>query len=374
MKVALVYDRVNKIGGAERVLEVLHEIWPNAPLYTSIYKKEKAHWANKFKIITSFLQKLKFIPHEFLPNLMGKAFKSFDLGQYDMVISISSAEGKYLQIKNPTKHISYCLTPTRYLWSGYFDYLKTPGFGFFNKIIKVWFVMMAPLMRMRDFEEVQKIHNFIAISKEVQSRILKYYRRKSIVIYPPVFFSDKDIYPTKNFKQSKAYTFTNNYYLIVSRLVPYKQIDLAIHVFNKLQDKNLIIVGTGSDEVRLKKMSKNNIIFTGEINDNELIKYYFNCLALIFTGIEDFGLTSLEAQNFKKPVFCRNLGGCQETVLPGKTGELFCNEKELEKLIINFDKNKYYKQYFEENLLRFSKEKFKRDFSDRIEKLWKTAK
>ncbi len=357
MKIGIIYDRVNKIGGAERVLEILHEIWPDAPLYTSICDLEKAPWAKKFQVKTSFLQWFKFLPHEILPNLMPAAFSGFNFNEYDVVLSVSSAEAKYIKVSSENIHINYCLTPTRYLWSGYFDYLKTPGFGAFDKIAKMFLLIFAPLMRMKDFEVAQKIDKFIAISEEVKLRIWKYYRRKSTVVYPPVSFEEKrgirEIGERGEIRKK-----AEKYFLIVSRLVPYKQIDMAIRVFNDL-DKSLIIVGTGVNEARLKKKAKDNIIFKGQVSDNELSKLYNECVALIYPGIEDFGLTSLEAQAFYKPVICNKRGGTKETLIIGKTGEVFKDKEELKKIVLDFKKEKYRKIDFDENLKRFNKERFK---------------
>lgn len=355
MKVALVYDRVNKIGGAERVLDVLHEMYPEAPLYTSVCNFNKAPWAKKFKIKTSFLQTISFSPHELLPNLMPRAFKSFDFSEYDTVISVSSAESKYVKVKGKTQHICYCLTPTRYLWSGYFDYLKNPGFGIWNGIVRTFFVIFAPLMRMKDFDEVQYVDKFVAISEEVKRRILKFYRRESVVVYPPVNFGG--IGEIGEIRETGGAG--KNYFLIVSRLVPYKQIDLAIRVFNDLPNKKLIIVGTGSEEGRLKKMARANTIFKGKVDDEELAALYNNCAALIYPGVEDFGLTSLEAQALNKPVICNARGGVRETLVIGKTGEVFNTKDELKQRVVNFDKNKYQIQDFQNNLQGFSKEEFR---------------
>ncbi len=361
MKVALVYDRINKIGGAERILLVLHEIFPQAPLYTSVYDLKKAPWTKEFEIHPSFLQFIKCLPHEILPNLMPRAFAGFDFKEFDVVISVSSAEAKYLNIdRNKTRHINYCLTPTRYLWSGYFSYLINPGFGRWGSLIKFFFVIFAPFMRMNDFEEAQKVDKFIAISKEVQTRIKKYYRRQAKLVLPPLSFVDK-----KERKDAAAIDIKEKYFLIVSRLVPYKQIDLAIRVFNEI-GKPLVIVGAGTDEARLKKMAKDNIIFIRKVKDDRLTKIYYNCEALIYPGIEDLGLTALEAQLFRKPVLCNTSGGTKETIVIGKTGEVFNGEEQLKNIVLHFDKNKYQVQDFQNNLLRFSKEKFKRDFEKEI--------
>lgn len=369
MKVALVYDRANKIGGAERVLEVLHEIFPEAPLYTSLVDFKKAPWAVKFQVKTSFLQKIKFVPHEILPNLMPLAFKSFNLTSYDLVISVTSAEAKYLKLKRPTKHICLCLTPTRYLWNNYFGYLDNPGFGEWSCVVRTFFLIFAPLMRMRDFEEANKVDEFLAISKEVRARIWKYYRRKAQVVCPPVSFGERTggigrIGEIGGMGEVRVVDMRKkDYFLIVSRLVPYKKIDLAIRVFNGLSEKTLIVVGVGSEETRLKKIAQGNVIFTGLVGDKELATLYNNCEALIFPGIEDFGLTSLEAQAFGKPVICNARGGARETIVIGETGEVFHDERELKNIISNFDKRKYKAEDFQRNRLRFSKEEFKKQIN-----------
>jgi glycosyltransferase involved in cell wall biosynthesis len=366
MRIALIYDRANKIGGAERVLETIHKIWPDAPLFTSICNPNKAPWTRNFNVKTSFLQLIRFLPHEILPNLMPLAFQSFDFKKYDVLLSVSSSEGKYLRVKKPKVHIDYCLTPTRYLWSGYFDYLKNPGMGCLDFIAKIWFTISSPLMRIKDFQEAQKIDEFVAISKEVQSRIKKYYRRESEVVYPPVVIRGGGEIEGVGLNIEEK-----NYFLIVSRLVPYKEIDLAIRVFNNLPNEKLIIVGIGSEEKRLKKMAKSNIIFKGKVADSELKSYYQRCLGLIFPGVEDLGLTSLEAQSFNRPVICRQEGGTKETVVIGKTGEIFNDEKSLESIIKRFDKNKYSEEDFKNNLAKFKEESFILRFKNLIENIWK---
>lgn len=364
MNLALIYDRVNKIGGAERLLTALHEIWPEAPLYSAIYNPRKAKWADNFTVRTSFIQYVKWIPHEFLPWLMPRAFRSFNLNGYDIILSVSSAEAKFINKPKKALHVNYCLTPTRYLWSGYFDYLKNPGFGRLNFLARFFLVVLAPFLRMADFTAASKIDFFLSISQEVQKRVMKYYRQKSVVIYPPC--------PIKNNPDVSVKPKTKEeFFLIVSRLVPYKKIELAINVFTRLH-KKLVIVGEGSQKKILQKMAGNNIIFTGKIDDSSLKRYYETCQALIYPNIEDFGLAALEAQEFEKPVICRKSGGTCETVAVGKTGEVFETENELAQIIDNFNIKKYKQEDFKNNLAKFSREEFADKLKSFIKKIWES--
>ncbi|MEK7451049.1 MAG: glycosyltransferase, partial [Patescibacteria group bacterium] len=256
--------------------------------------------------------------------------------------------------KPGTLHICYCLTPTRYLWSAYNDYFKNPYFKFISKPVVAY-------LRTWDKIAAQRPDTYLAISKEVQKRIKKYYNRDSEVVYPPVEFGrglthvprDARSSSSQNFKSflrslseslpsakipnSIGSTFSSlgsdqpaPYFLIVSRLVPYKRIGLAIKTFNKLK-MPLKIIGTGSELRKLKAIAKSNIEFLGYLTQEELVGYYKGCQALIFPGIEDFGLTILEAQSFGKPVIAFRGGGALETIIDGKTG-IFFNKQTVESL------------------------------------------
>jgi glycosyltransferase involved in cell wall biosynthesis len=307
MKVALVYDKINKWGGAERVLLALHKLFPDAPLYTSIYDREKTPWANVFEIRTSFLQHFPFANHhELYAFLMPLAFESFNFDEFDLVISVTSEAAKGIVTKPETKHICYCLTPTRYLWSGYNEYFKNPLLKFISEPTVLYLKFWDKIASSRP-------DAFIAISKEVQSRIKKYYKRESELIYPPLALDNGPV--------GKVSAVTP-YFLIVSRLVSYKRIDLAIKTFNKLK-LPLKIIGTGAEMNRLKRMAGPTIKFLGNLTDKELVRYYSDCRALVFPGIEDFGLTVLEAQSFGKPIIAFKAGGALETIIEGKTGIFF---------------------------------------------------
>lgn len=368
MKVALVYDRVNKWGGAERLLLALHEIFPDAPLYTSVYSVKKAPWAEVFpKVIPSFLQKFPFSTyHELYAPLMPLAFESFNFNKYDLVISVTSEAAKGIITTPNTTHICYMLTPTRYLWSGYKDYFK-------NEWIRFLATPIVEYLRFWDKQAAQRPDRIIAISEEVKKRIKKYYGRSSQVIYPPVMLDNRGLINPRpsNFKNPSSIIHhppSEPYYLIVSRLVPYKRIDIAIRAFNKL-GLPLKIVGTGSQKNRLKAMAGPNIEFLGNLTDAELVKYYKKCVALVFPGKEDFGLTVLEAQNFGKPVIAFEGGGVKETVISKKTGLFFSpqTEKALMEKIKEFQSTSFDSKDARKQAKKFDIENFKRRFLEVIE-------
>ena len=358
MKVALVYDRVNKFGGAERVLLMLHQLFPDAPLYTLVYDKEKAKWASEINVVPTFLNKLPFLrnKHELLAPISPLAFETHDLSRYEVVISITSSDSKSVITRPDTLHICYCLTPTRYYWSG------EEGYGQDIKM-KLLPGMIKKYLRTVDLLTSQRPDEYIAISNEVSRRIKKYYLTDSHIVYPSIedkFYTDS---PLK--KDARKY------YLIVSRLVPYKKVDLAIKAFNFLQ-KRLIIVGTGSEVDKLKKMAMDNIEFVGSVTDEELIKYYSKAKAVIFPQDEDFGLVPLEAQACGTPVIAYAKGGALETVEEGKTG-LFFGEQTEDSLIEAVKKFEELEiNYFDcvDQAKKFSQSKFMDNFSGKVAELW----
>jgi glycosyltransferase involved in cell wall biosynthesis len=358
MKIAFVYDRINKIGGAERILQALHEIWPQAPFYTAVYSADKASWAKDLKIKTSFLQRIPFAKnhHEFFPNFTPIAFEQFDFSDFDLVLSITSAEAKSIVTGTNTLHVCYCLTPTRYLWSGKDDYENQGLKGLLLKI-------NGPAMRVQDFIAAQRVDEFLAISNTVKTRIQKYYHRDSHVIYPPV-----NIPLLK--PHIKSLDIPKPFYLVVSRLVPYKKIDIIVKAFNQMK-KNLVIIGVGSDLVKLKKMAGSTIFFQEELTDEELCRYYMQCQSVIFASDEDFGIVPVEAQSFGKPVIAYQKGGATET-LTNETA-VFFREQTKEVLIdavkkfesIQIDSLKCIK-----NAQRFSKDIFKTNIKKYLENCW----
>lgn len=369
-KIALVYDRVNKWGGAERILQALRELFPGSPLYTAVYNAKKAPWANVFAIKPSFLQKIPLTSgkHELLPLLTPVAFENFNFDKFDIVISVTSEAAKGLITKPSTRHICYCLTPTRYLWSGYGEYFKNPVLRTISK---------PAINYLRNWDKVaaHRPDFYIAISKEVQRRIKEYYGKESEVVYPPVQLSsgdnllesdlsDKQSASEHNKKQ------TTDYFLVVSRLVPYKRIDIAIKACNDL-NLTLKIIGTGSDEKRLKSLSGPTIQFLGNVTDKDLVHYYTKCRALIFPGFEDFGLVMAEAQSFGKPVIAFKAGGALEIIKEKKTGIFFMPQtsEALANALNNLDAYRISSKDCIKQAQNFSKVKFKQDFLKAVERL-----
>jgi len=356
MKTALVYDRVNKWGGAERVLLALHEMFPDAPLYTSVYDEKKAYWAKVFpKVYTSFLQHIPFAKsnHELFGWLMLFAFESFSFDNYDLVISVTSEAAKGIITKPHTKHICYMLTPTRYLWSHYDLYFK-------NKLLRFISKPIVNYLRVWDKIAAQRPDKIIAISNEVKNRIKKYYGRDSEIIFPPVETPEVAIV---NHSRS-------GYFLVVSRLVAYKRIDLAVKAFNKLK-LPLIIVGSGSEYFKLKSIAKKNIKFAGQVTEEELIEYYKGAKALIMPQEEDFGITAVEAQSLGVPVIAFKKGGALNTVIDKRTGIFFLKQEvdSLASAVAQFNERPIFdRPSLVENARRFSKENFKMTFLDFLNK------
>lgn len=373
MKTAIVYDRVNKWGGAEQVLLALHEIFPKAPLYTSVYNKKTAKWAEVFpQIHTSFLQNIPFAKtnHEYFAPLMPLVFESFNFDEFDLVITVTSEAAKGIITKPKTKHICYCLTPTRYLWSGYGQYFKGATFK----------GVAAPLIKyFRKWDKVagQRPDHMIAISTAVQKRIKKYYGRESEINYPPVDIEKFQISNNKiqtNSKLQITKPKQQEYYLIVSRLVSYKKVDLVVEAFNDL-GKRLIVVGTGRQQGYLKRIAKDNIEFRGFVDGEELVSLYQNAKAFIYPQEEDFGITAVEAQAAGVPVIAYKKGGAIDTVLDSKTGIFFTPQTvdRLVKAVKKLDKIEFDQSDIIKNVNRFSKEIFRENFRKYIDKVMKSS-
>lgn len=356
LKVAIVYDRVNKFGGAERVLLVLHEMFPDAPLFTSVYDKKNAKWAKLFpNVYTTFLQNLKFVRnnHQLFGWLMPLAFEQLNFDEYDLVITVTSEAAKGIVTTNKTLHVCYCLTPTRYLWSSSKFYSNNPpGKLRFIPFYKYISIPLISYLRWWDTVASNRPDKIIAISTEVKNRISRYYKRDSEVIFPPI---------TLNKDDKKDDSKDSNAYVIVGRFEPYKRLDLVIDVFNEI-GKPLIVAGSGSEIHRQKRRAKNNISFIDNPTDSQLSSIYGNAKAFIMPQDEDFGITSIEAQSFGVPVIAFKKGGAIDTVIDKKTG-LFFNYQttnNLKQAIANFDTISFNRNYIKKHAEIFSKERFKR--------------
>jgi glycosyltransferase involved in cell wall biosynthesis len=360
MKVALVHDFLNQVGGAEKVLQVFHELYPKAPIFTITYdRSETGKTFDSMDIRTSFIQRLPGGPKRYKWYLawMPAAIEQFDLSSYDIVLSDCSAYSKGVVTKPKTLHVCYCHSPTRYLWSdthAYTEELKQPS------IIKRALPIILNRIRVWDRLASERVDEFIANSDNVASRIKKYYNRESAVIYPPV--------ETKKFKTSEK---IGDYYLTVSRLRPYKRVDLAIEAFNALEFP-LKVVGTGEEYKKLRKLAKKNIEFLGPASDEEKNKLLASCIAFIHPQEEDFGIAAVEAMAAGRPVVAYRKGGALETVKEGITGEFFEDQTpwSLVDAVREFKPEKYDSQKIRELALNFDISIFKREIKKFVDEVY----
>lgn len=309
MRVCLVYDRLNKVGGAEAVLTQFARLYPEVDWYTSVWDPEKAPFSRGWRVHTSWLSRIPWLRthHEWIPFLMPSIFESFDFSAYDLVISVSSEGAKGIITKPETLHVNYCLTPTRYLHSHKDEYLTNWLYRSIARWLRKW-----------DLVASSRPDQMIAISTQVKKRIKDVYKRESEIIYPPI---DTQKFAQTGKPENRKTGVLKNYYLTVSRLVGYKKIDLLVKTFNQ-NNLPLVIVGTGSEYKKLKKQAKENIRFVGHIDDGQLVEYYKNCKAFLHAGEEDFGIAMCEALACGKPVIAYHLGGASDIVQDGVTGIL----------------------------------------------------
>jgi glycosyltransferase involved in cell wall biosynthesis len=316
---ALVHDWLNQMGGAENVLEEMVSLFPGAPVYTSMFAPHRMPAAyQSWPIRTTFMQRLPGVTshHQAYLPVYPLAFGRMDLSSYDLVLSNKSGFCHGVRTQNGSRraiHACYCLTPTRFLWL-YEQYREREQLGDgLNHVLQP----VLALLRRWDWTAAQRVDHFIAISEEVRQRIQNIYGRDSIVIHPPV--------DTERFTPDPSVP-VGDYYLIVSRLIPYKRIDLAVQAFNQLPDEKLIIVGDGRDRAALEAQAAPNICFKGRLPLEQLVELMRGCKAFLFPGLEDFGIAPVEAMSAGRPVIAYAGGGALDTVVPGVTGEHFSSQ------------------------------------------------
>ncbi|MAG28614.1 glycosyl transferase [bacterium] len=347
MNVALVHDHLNQIGGAERVVLDMHKIWPKAPLYTLVHDKNKVKdFFNSLEIKTSFIQKLPLsLSHlRWYLSLMPTAVESFNLSEYDVILSSASAFGKGAIAPPNALHICYCHTPTRYLWSDAHTYAsEVGGGGLIGKILP--FVLHR--LRMWDFLASQRVDYFIANSQFVADRIKRYYNRESVIMYPPVDTLGYPVVPKMN------------YFVLVSRLRPYKKVDIAIRAFNRL-NMPLVIVGDGEERKNLEAISASNIYFTGNVDESIKKKLLAGALGFIHPQEEDAGIAAIEAMAAGTPVIAFDAGGARETIIQDVTGMKFEEQtwQMLADTVIRFKKQSFDYDMIRDHSQQFSRERF----------------
>jgi len=357
MRIALVHYWLVGLRGGEKVLEALCELYPDADIFTHIYDADAVGpIISVHKVTTSFIAKLPFarrLYRMYLP-LMPFALEALDLSQYDLVISSESGPAKGVLTRPDAIHVCYCHTPMRYLWDQYHLYRSSAG-----PLARLMMPVLAPFLRLWDAVSANRVDHFIANSRFVAKRIQKTYRRDAEVIFPPVKFEEYDIEDRPSL----------DYYFFISQLEAYKRADLVIDAANRL-GRRLIVVGTGSEEERLRRLAGPSVTFLGKETTQTIAKLYQNCRALLYGGIEDFGIVFLEAMASGRPVIAYAAGGALDAVIDGKTG-LFFHEQTVESLmqaIVTFEANQ---QGFDPQTIRahaetFNTNAFKAKFKDAI--------
>jgi glycosyltransferase involved in cell wall biosynthesis len=366
MKVAIIHDWLVVYAGAEKVLEQLLQLYPEADLYSIVdfLPVDKRQFIQNKPVTTSFIQNLPFARNKFRHYLalMPYAVEQFDLSGYDLIISSSYAVAKGVITGPDQLHISYVHTPIRYAWDLQHQYLKESGLsrGIKGSVAK-W---MLHRMRLWDSRTANGVNSLIANSNYIANRIWKVYRRHSTVIYPPV---DIDRFLLEENKQE--------YYLTASRMVPYKKIDLIVEAFSTLPDKKLIVIGDGPEYAKIKSKAKSNVKLLGYQPSEQLEKYMQEAKAFVFAAEEDFGIVSVEAQSCGTPVIAFGKGGALETVIgldkEKPTGVFFREQSVLSlvEAITQFESNVHRISYANcrDNALRFSAAVFRERFKQHVE-------
>jgi len=356
MKIALIHDYLIRFGGAERVFLSLRKIFPKAEIFTLLYDKKKmGQYFPENKINVSFLQKFPGFwrkRQKYLLPFIPMAPETFDLRDFDLVISSSNSFVKGVITRPQAIHICYCHSPMRFGWDAYSSYVQQQRKGHLtNLAIRI----LMHYVRMWDKSAASRVDYFIANSKATAARIEKFYGRESEVIYPPVIVGDSP--------RNTGAAPEQNHFLIVSQLTPYKQIDLAVSAFSKL-NLPLVIIGEGPDKKRLQEMAGDSVRFLGWQTDGEVKQHLQNCLAFVFPGEDDFGIAPVEAMSFGKPVLAFRRGGATETVLEGITGEFFDDPTSegladgVRRILINIDN--YSPLLIRKRAEKFSQERFER--------------
>jgi glycosyltransferase involved in cell wall biosynthesis len=363
LRVALVHYWFVRRRGGERVVEALAEMFPQADIFALVMDSS---WRETLfrgrRVTTSFLQRLpgaKRWYRKLLP-LFPLALEQFRLDDYDLVISTESGPAKGVLTRAKTCHICYCFTPMRYLWDMYHSYRTGKGMG---AVSRAFFTLSAHYVRLWDLAAAARVDYFATLSHHVAARIRKHYRREAAVIYPPVAVSAGYLAPA-----------VEDYYLIVSPLVAYKRVDLAIEACNRL-GRPLRIIGDGEEYRRLRRLAGPSVTFLGYVSDQVVRENYACCRALLFPGEEDFGIVPVEAQSFGRPVIAYDGGGVRETVLGLRPGELagaerstgvFFSNQSVESLVeamrfFEAVEARFSPGFIRQHVQRFSRDRFKRE-------------
>ena len=410
MKVAIVCDWLTNIGGAEKVLLAVHNLYPKAPIYTSKYSKKGIDWFDKADVRTGWLQIFPVCFRRLLGPLRQSYFSHLDLSEYDVIISVTGAEakavksGKWLhahgkRAANPKGiHISFCHVPTQYYWQMYDDYVKNPGFGVLNPLVRFFFKLFVKPMRKADFKAAQRPDYYITISDYAKELIGKYYKRESVVIHPPVEvkeFSGANSARAKSFVASSrqpvvtggassfapvvanapqdsalALFVSGTYYITTSRQVNWKRIDLAVKACLELKRK-LMVVGEGPEHARLVKLAEGSdlIEFVPLVDKTRLAELLAGAKGYLFPSMEPFGIAPVEALAAGCPVIAFGDGGARDYVKERENGLFFRKQTvdSLKKAIVKFEKMKFDKKNIAESVEDYAGERFDREIREFVD-------
>ena len=363
MKLAITHDYLNQYGGAERIIEDLHKIWPSAPIYTSVYDKghmkELGFRENGTIIFTSFMQHfpfLRILPKYYYTFFYPIAFHHFNFKGYDTILSVSSYAAKDIRKPSGSIHVAYINTPPRFLY-GYDQETNISKMNYIERhLAAFWKIYLLS----RDQKSVARVDYIIANSENVKKRIKKSYNRESVVIYPPV--------DTARFA---APSFDGGYFLIVSRLGEYKKVDLVVKAFNNL-GLPLKVVGTGPQLAYLKQIAHGNVAILERLDDDKVRDLFLGCRAFVFPTEEDFGIAPVEAMAAGKAVICFGKGGAAETVVDGKTGIFFHEQSvaAIEDAVRGFNPNNFSETLCRLQAQKFDRKVFQREIKSFVEKCY----
>lgn len=356
MKIALVHDYLSQDGGAERVLQAFHGLWPEAPIFVLFHDKEKIREFDGADIRESFIARLPFGKRRYQWYLpwMPLATERHNLHDFDVILSSTSAFAKGVITRPGTLHISYCHTPTRYLWTDTHEYIADLKY---NRAVKAVLPRLIHRLRLWDKMSADRVDHFIANSDTVRQRIHKYYRRDSDIVYPPVdterFFISRSVGP---------------YFVSGGRMVPYKRFDLLVAAFNRLKIP-LKLYGDGPERGPLEKVARPNIEFLGKISEKEKADLLSGAQAFIHPQVEDLGITPIEAMASGRPVIAYGAGGVTETVIPGETGIFFHSQtwESILDAVIHFNASQWDPDAIREHARRFDTGRFKRRIKRYVE-------
>lgn len=363
MKVAIVCDWLTNIGGAEKVLLEVHRLYPQAPIYTSKYSKKGIDWFLDADVRTGWLQIFPVCLRRFLGPLRQRWFSHLDLSGYDLVISVTGAEAKAVKAPDGI-HVSYCHVPTQYYWQMYDEYVENPGFGILNPLVRVCFKALVKPLRKADYKAAQGVNYFVTISGYARDLIKKYYKREATVICPPVEVDDFKIKTLEKQMKKGNMVVENpveNFYVVTSRQVTWKRLDLAVKACLKLE-RPLYVIGEGPEHKRLMKIAGGSslIRFFPLMKKEELRNYLANAKGYLFPSMEPFGIAPVEALAAGCPVVAFGDGGALDYIIDGKNGVLFDKQtvKSLADGIIKFEKMKFDSDFVVKTADKFSAKRF----------------